>query len=236
MLPSRSTGRWVADVPIILASELARFAPHSSTRIADAVVTHADEVLSKWQITTARRLWVFLAMVSVESAGFSKLFEDMNYSAARLRQVWPSRFPTLAAAQPYAHNPEKLANYVYGGRLGNPPGTGYLTRGQGLLQLTGLTSFEKLAAALHVTVDQCRAMLTADDTMLDCAAATFSAWGLIAYADQHDVIGATLTLNGGLNGLADRQAAYHAAQQIWPSIRSVGTPIGPQTTVHAAGR
>ena len=206
---------------IILSSELAKFAPRGTTVIADAIVVCADAAFTKWQINTAPRLWMFMAMASVESAGFSVLFEDMDYSVVRMRQVWPSRFPTNASAEPYAHNPEKLANFVYGGRMGNEGSMdGYYCRGQGLLQLTGMTAFEKLAKAMNVSVDQCRAMLTAPATMLDCAAATFSAWGLLPYADHQDVTGATRTLNGALNGLAGRRTAYAKAKAIWPTIRA----------------
>ncbi|MCY1745057.1 hypothetical protein [Ensifer sp. SL37] len=45
--------------------------------------------------------------------------ENLYYSAERLTQVWPSRFPTIASAKPFARNPRKLANKVYGGRMGN---------------------------------------------------------------------------------------------------------------------
>lgn len=70
--------------------------------------------------------------------------ENLNYSAKRLTQVWPGRFPTLASAQPYANNPQKLANKVYGGRLGNTgPNDGWLYRGRGLSQVTGKENYAK---------------------------------------------------------------------------------------------
>jgi putative chitinase len=77
--------------------------------------------------------------------------ENMNYSAERIRQVWPRRFPTLAAAQPFARNPEGLANHVYGGRLGNTqPGDGWRFRGHGLVQVTGRDNFEKVGRLLRL--------------------------------------------------------------------------------------
>lgn len=70
--------------------------------------------------------------------------ENLNYSAKRLTEVWPSRFPTLASAQPYANNPQKLANKVYGGRLGNTgPNDGWLYAGRGLSQITGKSNYAK---------------------------------------------------------------------------------------------
>lgn len=73
--------------------------------------------------------------------------ESLTYTtAARIRAVWPSRFKTNAAAQPYVRQPKKLANKVYGGRLGNRIGTddGWIYRGGGLPQTTGRDNFEKV--------------------------------------------------------------------------------------------
>lgn len=201
----------------LTVSDLHKFAPQGTAVIVDAIATHVATVLPKWHITTPCRLWMFLAMTKVESAGFSKVFEDMDYTAERIHEVWPTRFHDVSAAAFYAHQPERLANVVYGGRMGNVgPDDGWLCRGTGLLQSTGLTAFARLAKAMGVTVDQLRANLTDPAHMLDCAAATFAIWGLIPYADAGDVWHATRALNGGLTGLADREAAYALAQRVWP--------------------
>jgi len=82
-------------------------------------------------------------------ANMIPIVENMNYTAKRITQVWPSRFPTIASALPYAHNPEKLGNKVYGGRLGNEDnGTddndGYRYRGRGIgAQFTGKDQYRK---------------------------------------------------------------------------------------------
>lgn len=82
-----------------------------------------------------------MAQVLHETGGLTVLVENMNYRAERIVQVWPSRFRTIEEATPYAHNPEKLANKVYGGRMGNThPGDGWRFIGRGLLQITGRES------------------------------------------------------------------------------------------------
>lgn len=76
------------------------------------------------------------------------IIENLNYSAERITQVWPSRFPTLSSAKPYAHNPQSLANKVYGGRMGNNTvNDGWMYRGRGLAQITGKTNYAKFGIA-----------------------------------------------------------------------------------------
>ena len=85
----------------------------------------------------------FLGQVLHESAGLTRLSENLNYSAERLCAVWPKRFPTIADARPYANNPEALANKVYGGRMGNTDiGDGWRYRGRGILQVTGKANYQ----------------------------------------------------------------------------------------------
>lgn len=82
------------------------------------------------------------------------IVENMNYSAKRITEVWPSRFKTIAAAEPYAHNPAKLGNNVYANRLGNGPpesGDGYRYRGRGIgAQFTGRVNYEKFSKMFNV--------------------------------------------------------------------------------------
>lgn len=94
------------------------------------------------------------------------LRESLYYTPKRMTQVWPSRFPTISAARPYARNPEKLANNVYAGRIGNVnPGDGWRYRGRGYIQITGRANYRKFGiesrpddaldpkTAAHIAVD-----------------------------------------------------------------------------------
>ena len=90
------------------------------------------------------RKLAYILATGFHEAKFKPVRENMNYTAARICEVWPSRFMTLAAAQPYADNPQALANKVYGGRLGNnKDNDGWLYRGGGWPQLTGKANYAK---------------------------------------------------------------------------------------------
>lgn len=94
--------------------------------------------------TSLYHLAAILAEAYHETGGkMQPVVENLNYSAKRLTEVWPKRFPTIASAKPYASNPRKLANKVYGGRLGNVgPDDGWRYRGRGLPQITGRENYE----------------------------------------------------------------------------------------------
>jgi putative chitinase len=73
-----------------------------------------------------------------------RLEENLSYTPERICAVWPGRFPTLADAIPYAHSPQKLANKVYGGRMGNEePDDGWRFRGMGPGMLTGRSGYRR---------------------------------------------------------------------------------------------
>lgn len=78
-----------------------------------------QRAIAAYQVDSKLECAAFLATLAEETDELRRMVELMNYSAPRLMVVWPKRFPTLAAAEPYAHNPQRLANYVYANRGGN---------------------------------------------------------------------------------------------------------------------
>jgi putative chitinase len=88
-----------------------------------------------------------LAQCGHEAVDFTVSQENPNYSAERLHAVFPRYCPTLESAQPYKRRSEKIANRVYGGRLGNGPeasGDDYKFRGRGAIQLTSRSNYQEV--------------------------------------------------------------------------------------------
>src|ERR1700735_61169 len=96
-----------------------------------------------------------MAQFSHESSAGNEMVENINYTAERACQVWPSRFQSeadcFARVGSFAGDPDfriKLIDNVYGGRNGNRPGTGdgsaYI--GRGLSQGAGRGNYEALGA------------------------------------------------------------------------------------------
>lgn len=98
--------------------------------------------------TPLQHLAAILSEAHHETGGsMQPIEENLNYSAKRLAQVWPKRFPTIDSARPYANDPPALANKVYGGRLGNALNEGWMFRGRGLIQITGRANYAKFGIA-----------------------------------------------------------------------------------------
>lgn len=110
-------------------------------------------VLARYEITTPIRMAHFLGQIAVESGGFRWLTECMSYRTAdALIRTWPARFTSISQAMPYMNRPEKLANHVYGGRMGNTEtGDGYRFRGRGLIHVTGRSNYTALQKELGAT-------------------------------------------------------------------------------------
>ena len=190
------------------AKLIRRMSPGAKSEIVAAIVDHIDQ-LSYFHLDTKLRSGHLFAHMSVETQGFTRLEENLNYTAARLVEVWPSHFDSIAAAEPFAHNPKALAIKVYGARMGNIPGSqdGWTFRGQGGLDTTGRDNTARLAKHLGVNVTQAASWLIDPLHMFQCACATFVLLDAEIAADRGDLEGSTRAVNGGLNGLKDREEA-----------------------------
>ena len=185
-----------------------------------AWTTALNEVLPTYKIDTPERIASFLAQCGHESAGFTVLQENLNYSADGLNKIFKKYFPTLDSAQPYARKPEMIANRVYGGRMGNgdeASGEGYKFRGRGPIQLTGKDNY----AACSDFLFQDDTLVQNPDMLLDPEYALHSAcwfwWknDLNNYADSADLVTMTKRINGGTIGLEDRIKHYNHAMEIF---------------------
>jgi putative chitinase len=165
---------------------------------------------AKWGYAdTPRRLASFVGHLAHECNGFTVFEENLNYSAERLCTVWPKRFPSIKSAQPYARNPEALANKVYANRLGNgdeATGDGWYFRGRGPIQITGFTNYKAAGEAIGVDLIAAPEKLLVPAIGIASAGWYWSTRNLNELADRDDQEAITRAINGGLNGLEDRKA------------------------------
>ena len=95
-----------------------------------------NETFARFAISHPIQQAAFIGQCQHESNNFKTLEENLHYSAHGLMATWPSRFPSADVANQFANNPEKIANKVYAGRMGNTEeGDGWKFHGRGLIQL-----------------------------------------------------------------------------------------------------
>lgn len=175
-----------------------------------------QSVLDKVGVTeSANRLSFLFANIEHECGGFTikNLTENINYTAERMAAVWPNRFNGAAAVRAkYGTQPgwQVFAfNDIYGGRMGNRPGTSDGSRfiGRGGPQITGRDGYLEIGRRIGVDLLNNPESASLPGLQPDIAAAFWDWKGLNKYADVGDFRGCVKAWNGGTNGLADRQAA-----------------------------
>ena len=146
-----------------------------------------------------------------ESGGFKRTKEGLYYSTPeRLMAVWPSRFKSVEAAQPYTKNPEALANKVYNGRMGNEEGSndGWKFSGKGFIQLTGRSNFRSFSSDMRLPEVMQHPNFVETEYAFESALWFFRSNKLFTICDKgidDDTIKAvTKRVNGGTHGLKDR--------------------------------
>lgn len=197
----------VAAAPIPASSfKLEKLKGH----IPDAVIAQIPDTAAKFGITNTLRLAHFLAQCGHESGGFKATSENLNYGAKGLRGIFAKYFPTDAKALEYERKPEKIANLVYGGRMGNgaeATGEGFKFRGRGYIQLTGKDNYTRFDKTVEDDI-LANPDLVATKYPLASAAFFFNSNGLWAIcdkgADDATVTAVTKRVNGGTIGLPDR--------------------------------
>jgi putative chitinase len=178
--------------------------------IPDAVIAQLPDTIAKFELNTPLRLAHFLAQAGHESGGFKAVNENLNYGAKGLLGIFKKYFPTEAKAKEYERKPEKIANLVYGARMGNgaeATGEGYKFRGRGYIQLTGKDNYRAFDAVVAENIIE-QPDLVATKYPLLSAAWFFHKNGLHKIADggatDAVVTSVTKRVNGGTIGLPDR--------------------------------
>ena len=178
--------------------------------IPDAVIAQIPDVITKFEINTPLRLAHFLAQCGHESGGFKLVQENLNYGAKGLMSIFKKYFPDGTKAALYERKPEKIANLVYGGRMGNgseATGEGYKFRGRGYIQLTGKANYAEFDKTVTENLLETPDLVATKYPLLS-AAWFFNKNGLHKIADggatDAVVTSVTKRVNGGTIGLPDR--------------------------------
>lgn len=187
-------------------------------------------------INTVPRITAFLAQIAHESQDFTRITENLNYSADGLANTWPSRFGVTTTVGKYlkvelkggtrivpnaqalalANKPEAIANSVYANRFGNgdeASGDGWRHRGAGLKQLTFKANHEEFGKAVGLELARIPDYLRQPEGAAMSAAWYWHSRGLNELADVGNFKRITEKVNGGLIGYEARRAYLTRAQK-----------------------
>ena len=198
---------------VVTQAQLLRAIPETYKPRLDEFVASFNQYAIPFGIDTPKRVVMYLAEVFHETGYLKSTEENMNYSAQRLMQVFPRYFKSMEQALSYAHEPERIANRVYGGRMGNgneASGDGWKYRGRGFIGLTGRETYQRYADSEWCVGD----VMSSPDMIAKFPENQKSAmwfWqthNLNECADRCDIDKCSRIINGGTIGLANRKFLY----------------------------
>ncbi len=203
---------------LLTEQRIKRFSPRARADMIAALLCH-PRFLVNADLTTELRVIHFMTQVAAETSGMFIIEENMNYSAERLREIFPTRV-TPEQARQLAHRPREIANHVYGGRLGNlgqHTDDGWTYRGSGYLQLTGRENFRKRGNEVRLPLEENPELARQATEGLLAATAYWNARKCNIPADTDDVKATRFCVNGGTNGLAHARLWLTKAQRAFGS-------------------
>lgn len=179
------------------------------------LIQAVEQTFKQYRINSVDSQAQFLAQVGHESAGFTQFEENLNYSFHALRKTF-RRYFSDHAAETYANKPEKIANRVYANRMGNgdlDSGDGWRYRGRGAMQLTGKNNYEQYGSAIgDKTIVKDPSQVTKAPHNILSAGWYWDAHGLNYYPTNTRKV--TKLINGGLNGLEDREKRFEEYKEL----------------------
>ena len=173
----------------ITTQQLLQILPNAG-QVAGVFVPVLNTAMNRYQIIGSKRVAAFIAQIGHESG-------QLKY----VKEIWG---PTVAQSR-------------YEGRadLGNTePGDGSKYRGRGLIQITGRANYKACGDALGLDLINQPELLEKPQHACMSAAWFWATKGLSTLADEGKFETITRRINGGLNGLADRQMLYTRALKV----------------------
>lgn len=237
----------------ITAELLARATGCTAERAA-VYAPHLDEACAYYGISAnVSRLSAFLAQLGHESQGFAASVESLNYSVDGLLRTFSRERISEAEARVFGRADGRpadqvaIANTVYGGswglaNLGNTQhGDGWNFRGRGPMQLTGRANYARHRDRLRSRLARAVPDFEADPDAVQrpewgawVAADFWDMRGLNALADADHFALITRRINGGTNGMEDRQRRWELARRVLAAASTTPAPIEDRSTPAAA--
>lgn len=193
-------------------------AANISARLAMRWYPHLIATFDEFSITEVAAQAMFIAQVGHESGGFQRVVENLNYTPKALmtsfsKHITPYQAEMLGRTNAHPANQKAIANLVYAYRYGNKaPDDGWKYRGRGLIQVTFLNNYRSCGNALGLDLVSFPDFLELDVNAMRSAGWYWHSRNCDRWAG--DVVRVTQLINGGNNGLAERDARFERAWSV----------------------
>ena len=191
---------------------------HIEPSLADAF----NETFERFGIVTPAQQASWIGQCGHECGNFRIMEENLNYRAPTLLKLFPQTpkrawgFTPESAAE-YEKKPQRIANRIYGNRMGNgdeSSGDGFRYCGRGLIQLTGKINYQNFADSIETPVEDIPEFLATFEGAVQSACWFWESNNLNQWADTGDILTLTKRINGGTIGLEDRKKHYEHALHV----------------------
>ena len=182
------------EATMLTESQLRRIMPNLALAKCQAYLPHLNQAMREHAVDSALRTAAFVAQLAHESGEFRYMEELWGPTAAQRRYEPASDLAT---------------------RLGNrDPGDGRRYKGRGPIQITGRYNYQKYGALLGVDLVAGPELAATPAIAFATAGLFWISNGLNALADAQRFETITRRINGGVNGLAERQRYYARALEV----------------------
>lgn len=183
----------------------------STLKISNEWLDILHKSLNDYGITKDYDVKMFLAQTSHESMNYSRLEESFKYKPETLLKIFKKYIKDIEdAKQLLSQGAEAVANRVYGGRLGNAKNEGYKYRGRGIIQLTGKTNYLNYSKLVGADLVKNPDLAKNKDIAIQIACCYYVNRGCLGKSIKD----CTKLINGGLNGLEDREKRFNMLEVI----------------------
>jgi len=175
-------------------------------------------LFEKYKVNTSLRISHFMSQIEHESK-LKPINENLNYSYERLLDIFESDFDVnkdrklsiieKQFAETIAKKPQQIANFVYANQNGNgsiTSGDGWKYRGRGFIQLTGKYNYQLLTEDTNIDFIKNPDLLLEEPNAILAALWFWNKKNLNKYADRDDIKSITKIINGGYNGINERNS------------------------------
>jgi predicted chitinase len=201
---------------MLTEAQLRAIMPNLPASKAALFLPHLNEAMAQYGIDSMMRTAAFVAQLAHESGEFRWMEEIWGPTPAQRRYE-----PVTDLSQ----------------RLGNTePGDGKRFKGRGPIQLTGRANYRRFGDLLGIDLMAAPEQAAAPEAAFRVAALYWKSRGLNELSDAENFREITRRINGGFNGLADRQKYFERAKAVLATAFQAGGPPATRGLTAPAAR